>query len=65
MLRVGWLNDLLQHGEPPWCEVRTFYQENQPRCRELGVDQQPAFPFQIDLEELSGVDGKEPPAGNR
>ena len=33
-------------------EVKTYYEENRNRCRDLGVDQQPAFPFQIDLEDL-------------
>lgn len=55
---------LVKRGRPQWwpsdeqklrevlqCNVKTYYEENRNRCRDLGVDQQPAFPFQIDLEE--------------
>lgn len=32
-------------------EVKTYFAEHRERCREIGVDQQPVFPFHIDMED--------------
>ena len=58
---------LVRRGRPQWwptdeaklrdvlqCNVKTYFAEHRERCREIGVDQQPVFPFHIDMEEAMG-----------
>ena len=35
----------------PAFQVKTYFAEHREACREIGVDQQPVFPFHIDLED--------------
>ncbi|CAE7448584.1 unnamed protein product, partial [Symbiodinium natans] len=56
--------ELVRRGRPRWwsreervlrevlqCNVRSYWEEHRSACMEHGVDQQPAFPFLVDLEE--------------
>lgn len=58
---------LVRRGRPQWwptdeaklrdvlqCNVKTYFAEHREECREIGVDQQPVFPFHVDLEEAMG-----------
>ncbi|CAE7657657.1 unnamed protein product, partial [Symbiodinium pilosum] len=56
--------ELVQRGRPRWwskdekilreileCNVRSYWELHRESCQKRGIEQQPAFPFSIDLEE--------------